>query len=119
MEPGSTMHEMSLAESVLQLIEDSARTNGFTRVKTVWLEIGALAGVEVEAMRFCFDVVAKDTVADGTRLEIIETEGQGWCVACGKTVPIAQRYDPCPECGGYQIRPNGGLELKVRELEVE
>ncbi len=113
------MHEMSLAEGVLQVIEDSARANGFTRVKTVWLEIGALAGVEVEAMRFCFDAVVKGTLADGTRLEIIETEGQGWCMPCSKTVPISQRYDPCPHCGGYQIQPTGGLELKVRELEVE
>jgi len=113
------MHEMSLADGVLQVIEDSAKTNGFTRVKTVWLEIGVLAGVEVEAMRFCFDAVVKDTLADGTRLEIIETPGQGWCLACGKSVPIRQRYDACPLCDGYQVEPTGGLELKVKELEVE
>jgi hydrogenase nickel incorporation protein HypA/HybF len=113
------MHEMSLADGVLQVIEDSAKANGFTRVKTVWLEIGALAGVEVEAMRFCFDAVVKDSIADGTRLEIIETQGHGWCMACAKTVPISQRFDPCPECNGYQVQPTGGLELKVRELEVE
>lgn len=113
------MHEMSLAESVLQLIEDSARSNGFTSVKTVWLEIGALAGVEVDAMRFCFDAVVKGSVADGCRLEIIETEGQGSCLACGETVVIRQRYDACPVCGAYRVQATGGLELKVRELEVE
>ena len=42
------MHEMSLAEGVLQLIEDSARQKSFTRVVAVWLEIGELAGVDVE-----------------------------------------------------------------------
>src|SRR3990167_3070194 len=103
------MHEMSLADGVLQVIEESAKTNGFTRVKTVWLEIGALAGVEAEAMRFCFDVVVKNTLAEGTRLEIIETAGQAWCLACGKTVPIRQRYDPCPLCDGYQVQPTGGM----------
>ena len=113
------MHEMSLADGVLQVIEESAKTNGFTRVKTVWLEIGALAGVEAEAMRFCFDVVVKNTLAEGTRLEIIETAGQAWCLACGKAVPIRQRYDPCPLCDGYQVQPTGGMEMKVRELEVE
>jgi hydrogenase nickel incorporation protein HypA/HybF len=113
------MHEMSLADGVLQVIEDSARINGFTRVKTVWLEVGALAGVEVEAMRFCFDTVMKNTLAEGSRLEIIETGGQGWCAGCGETVSIQQRYDPCPSCGGYQVTATGGMELKVRELEVE
>lgn len=113
------MHEMSLAEGVLQVLEDSAKANGFTRVNTVWLEIGALAGVEVEAMRFCFDVVVKGTLADGCRLEIVETEGQGCCMACGKTVTIRQRYDACSSCGAYQVQPTGGTELKVRELEVD
>ena len=113
------MHEMSLAEGVLQLVEDSAKSNDFSRVKTVWLEIGALAGVEAEAMRFCFDAVAKNTLLAGARLEIVATEGQGWCLTCGKTVAIQQRYDPCPSCGGYQVEPTGGMEMRVKELEVE
>ncbi|HEY0845749.1 MAG TPA: hydrogenase maturation nickel metallochaperone HypA [Noviherbaspirillum sp.] len=113
------MHEMSLAEGVLQVIEDSAKANGFTRVKTVWLEIGALAGVEVEAMRFCFDAVVRNTLADGCKLEIIETEGQGCCLACGANVVIRQRYDACSACGAYQVQATGGTELKVRELEVD
>ena len=113
------MHEMSLAEGVLQVIEDSARTNGFSQVKTVWLEVGALAGVEPDALRFCFDAVVKDSIADGARLDIIETPGEGYCMHCDTTVPISQRYDPCPHCGGYQVQPTGGLELKVRELEVD
>ena len=113
------MHEMSLADGVLRLIEDSAKANRFSRVKTVWLEIGELAGVEAEAMRFCFDSVMKGTLADGARLEIIATEGRGQCFSCGKTVPIQLRYDPCPLCGGYPVEPTGGLEMRVKELEVE
>lgn len=113
------MHEMSLAEGMLQVIEDSARSIGFTQVKTVWLEIGELSGVEVEAMRFCFDAMVKGTLADGARLEIVATEGQGRCLTCGETVAIQLRYDPCPLCGGYPVEPTGGLEMKVKELEVE
>jgi hydrogenase nickel incorporation protein HypA/HybF len=113
------MHEMSLAESVLQVIEDSARANEFSRVKAVWLEIGALAGVEAEALRFCFDAVVKGTLVEGARLEIIATGGQGRCLTCGETVPIQLRYDPCPLCGGYPVEPTGGMEMRVKELEVE
>jgi hydrogenase nickel incorporation protein HypA/HybF len=40
------MHEMSLAEGVLQLIEDAARQQNFEKVVTVWLEIGQLSGAE-------------------------------------------------------------------------
>jgi hydrogenase nickel incorporation protein HypA/HybF len=113
------MHEMSLADGVLRLIEDSAKANGFSRVKTVWLEIGALAGVEAAALRFCFDAVVKDTLADGARLEIATIEGQGRCFACGETVAIRLRYNPCPLCGSCPVEPTGGMEMRVKELEVE
>jgi hydrogenase nickel incorporation protein HypA/HybF len=113
------MHEMSLAEGVLQLIEDAARQQGFSRVTAVWLEIGQLSGVEVEAMRFCFDAVTRDSVADGARLEIVETPGSGWCMVCAKTVPMREVFGECPECGSHQMQVGAGTEMRVKELEVE
>jgi hydrogenase nickel incorporation protein HypA/HybF len=113
------MHEMSLAEGIVQLVEDAARAEGCTRVRTVWLEIGQLAAVEQEALRFCFDAVTRDSVAEGARLEIIETPGQGWCMQCERNVAVAALYDPCPDCGSYQVQVTGGSEMRVKELEVE
>ena len=65
------MHEMSLAEGVLQLIEDAARKEEFSRVTAVWLEIGQLAGVEVVAMKFCFDAVVRDIGVDAVKIGMI------------------------------------------------
>lgn len=113
------MHEMSLCESVVQLIEEQAGEQGFTRVRSVWLEIGALSGVEIEAMRFSFDAVAKDTLADGARLEIISIEGLARCPACERTAQVAARYAACPECGHYPLEILSGEEMRIRELEVQ
>jgi hydrogenase nickel incorporation protein HypA/HybF len=113
------VHEMSIAESVLQIIEDKARSDGYAKVNAVWLEIGQLAGVETESLRFCFDVVARDTVARDARLEIIETAGQGWCMDCACNVAVTARYEPCPSCGSFQIEVTGGEEMRIKELEVE
>ncbi len=112
------MHEMSLCENVLQVLEDHARSQGFAQVKTVWLEIGELSGVEVEAMRFCFDAVVRDTLADGARLEIIAIPGRAWCLDCAKEVAVSQRFDVCPHCGGYHLQVTGGEEMRIKELEV-
>ena len=112
------MHEMSLCESVLQVLEDHAKRQGFEKVKTVWLEIGGLAGVELDAMRFGFDAVTRGTLADHARLEIIAVPGEAWCMQCGKTVPVKQRFDACPDCGGYQLQVTGGEEMRIKELEV-
>jgi len=113
------MHEISLAEGVLQLIEDSALRQKFSKVTTVWLEIGQLAAVEVEAMRFCFDAVARGSVAEGAQLEIVATPGAGQCLQCAATVALSEAFAACPQCGGYQVQVTGGTEMRVKELEVE
>ena len=113
------MHEMSLCEGVLQILEDSAKSQGFSQVKTVWLEIGALSGVDPQAMRFGFDAVMKGSLADGAALEIIELPGQAWCLPCSKTVAVTARYDACPECGSHQLQVTGGDEMRIKELEVD
>ncbi|VAX06026.1 [NiFe] hydrogenase nickel incorporation protein HypA [hydrothermal vent metagenome] len=113
------MHEMSLCESVLQVLQEHAQSQGFNRVKTVWLEVGGLAGVELEALRFCFDAVMQDTLADQAQLELIELPGQAWCMPCAKTVQVSQLYDQCPDCASYQLQITGGNEMQIKELEVE
>jgi hydrogenase nickel incorporation protein HypA/HybF len=113
------MHEMSLAEGVIQIIEDAARTQGFAKVKTVFLEIGWLSSVEPDSMVFCFDAVSRGTIAEGAKLEVIDVPGAGQCLSCGKTVEISAVFDPCPECGGYPVHPTAGTEMRVRELEVD
>lgn len=112
------MHEMSLAEGVLQLVEDGARRHGAGGVKAVWLEIGALAQVEVDALHFCFDAVTRGSVAEGARLEIVARPGAAWCMPCGERVAIARRGDACPSCGSHQLQVVQGEEMRVTEIEV-
>lgn len=113
------MHEMSLCEGVIALVEDEAGRQGFRRVKTVVLEIGELGHVAPEAMEFCFEAVSRGTIADGARLAIERVPGAGWCLDCEKTVPLSERFGACPDCGRHRVQMTAGDELRVRELEVE
>lgn len=113
------MHEMALTESVVALVEEAARSEGFSRTKAIVLEIGMLGHVEPEAMQFCFEAVSRGTIAEGARLDIIRVAGQGWCLDCGKSVPLAERFGACPECGRHHVQMTAGDELRVKELEVE
>ncbi len=113
------MHEMSLCENLLQILEQQAEPQAYTRVKTVWLEIGALSSIEVEALRFCFDAVVQGSLAEGARLEIITVPGQAWCYRCAREVEIAQFYAACPYCGEQQLQVNSGDQMRIKELEVE
>ena len=113
------MHEMSICEGILQVIEDQAKAQQFARVKRVRLEIGPLAGVELEALTFSYDVVTKNSIAHESKLEVIELPVNGWCMPCAKQVSVAARYDPCPDCGSYQVEITGGDELRIKDMEVE
>jgi hydrogenase nickel incorporation protein HypA/HybF len=112
------MHEMSLAEGVLQLAEDTARREKAQRIKLIVLEIGRLSSVEPEALSFCFEAVARGSMAQGAGLEIIDVPGAGWCMLCAETVPMQERYDACPSCG-HPLEVTSGTEMRVREVEIE
>jgi hydrogenase nickel incorporation protein HypA/HybF len=113
------MHEMSLAESVLRIIEDEAQAQHFRRVRSVTLEIGKLAAVEPDAMRFAFGAVMRDTVADGARLELVEIPGLGSCADCGAAVQMDDALALCAQCGSGRVHVTGGDRMRVLELEVE
>jgi len=113
------MHEMSIAESIVQIAEDAAAREGSSRVKTVLVEIGALAGVEIEALRFAWDAVTREGSAAGATLDISRTLGQAWCLTCARIVEIPALYEPCPSCGGFQVQVTAGTEMRVKEIEVD
>ena len=113
------MHEMSLCEGIVQILEEQAVTQGYHRVKTVWQEVGNLSGAEPESLRFGFDVITKGTLAEDARLVIIEMPARAWCHTCEAQVSLRHRLDGCPDCGGYQLQVTGGDELRIKELEVE
>jgi len=112
------MHEMSLAESVREIVEDTARASAAARVTLVRLEIGKLAQVEVDALRFAFEVVQRGSVAEGARLDIVESDGSAWCMQCSAAVIITRRGDACPACGSYQLQVTGGERMRVLEIEI-
>ncbi len=112
------MHEMALAESMLQIVEETARSNGASRVASIRLELGALSHVDRDALRFCFDAVTRDGPAAGARLDIVTTPGEAWCMPCGARVPLAALGDPCPRCGGYQLQVVDGEQMQLKEIEI-
>lgn len=112
------MHEMSLSQSMLEIIQEQAVVNGFRSVKVVRLELGALSCVEPEALGFCFESVTRGTVAEGATLDIVKVPGQAWCWNCSRVVAIERYGESCPDCSGYQMQTRTGDEMKIKELEV-
>jgi hydrogenase nickel incorporation protein HypA/HybF len=112
------MHEMAIAESVLEIVEATARRNAAARVATVWLELGALSHVEARALAFCFDAVTHGSLAEGATLEIVTLPGEAWCMPCGDRFALQKLGDPCPRCGSFQLQVLRGEEMRVKEIAI-
>lgn len=113
------MHEMSLAEGIMQIVEDVARREAATRIKAVVVEIGQLSSVQPEALTFCFDAVSRGGVAEGAEFRLVDVPGAGWCMQCCAEVPMSETWGECPQCGSSQVQVTRGTEMRVKELEIE
>ncbi len=112
------MHELSLAEEIVRMVESTAAREHFSRVATLTLQAGALAGVEVASLRFALQAITPGTCLEGAAIVINEPTGRAWCNACAAEVSIASRADPCPVCDGYPLKVLQGDALRVVDLVV-
>jgi hydrogenase nickel incorporation protein HypA/HybF len=114
------MHELSLVESILQIVEEYAAKEGFSRVTALRLSFGKLSCVVPQALSFAFEVQSKGTRAEGAALELEILPAVIHCLACEKDVEIDRFEARCPVCERFDVLLVGGTEeLKLLELDVE
>ena len=111
------MHELSLAQGIVEAVERTAVRAGLSRVCVVRVAVGELAGVDVGALRFAWRSVSATPLLAGAGLEIESPSGEAWCIDCARTVPLHRFGDACPRCGGGRLLVTGGRDLKVIDLE--
>lgn len=112
------MHELSIAHGLVRTAVEHALAGGAARVSRLDVVIGALAGVEPEALAFCFPLAARETVCEGAELAITIVPGRGRCGACGAEADITALMEACPACGQWPIAVEGGREMTLRSMEV-
>src|SRR5690242_16884189 len=78
------MHEVSIMEEAVRLAVDAAKATGARRVVGLRLRVGTLSGAVPDALRFAFDVVCRNTMADGASLEIEPVPAAAWCATCAE-----------------------------------
>ena len=113
------MHELSIVMTIVDLAERSARQHQANAVKQIDLEIGALAGVELSALKFVWPEGVKGSVLENAKRVIHQIPGKGRCEDCNQEFALEQYYGPCPHCGSFAKQVIAGNEMRVRSLTVE
>ena len=113
------MHEMGIANSILEAVHKEIARYPGARASKVGIRVGELAAIDADALRFCFDVLSRDTELDGLQLEIELCPRQHRCAECDR-VFIVRDYDcRCPACGQIATQCVSGDELQLSFVEVE
>ena len=113
------MHELNICFSIINSLEQRASNQQLLRISKVWLEVGALAGIELDALRFSFPIAAKGSIASQASLEIISIAGNACCNKCKNSFIIKTLFDPCCYCDSYDYQVTQGKELRILKMEVE
>jgi hydrogenase nickel incorporation protein HypA/HybF len=112
------MHELSLAQSIVEILRQHVPAEQESSVTGVKVRVGALSGVVPESLEFCFGVVTQGTPLGSARLEIERVPAVCACRACGHLFDVEGVAFVCPTCGGGDVRVTSGQELQVVHLEL-
>ena len=114
----AAMHEMGIANSVLEAALAQAQRTPGARVRKIGIRVGELAGVDPEALSFCFDALVKGTELAPLDLEIEYCLRHSYCGRCRENRAVQGWETACPACGG-PLAITGGNELDLAYLEVD
>jgi len=114
------MHEVSIALSLLEIIEKKCREEGYSWVESVKVRIGQASSILPEALNFAFEMAKKETIAREAALLIDLIPVKALCKTClhsfeGKNLYIFE----CPFCSSSSLQIISGHELQLVEMEVK
>lgn len=112
------MHELSVTESMLGVVLRHAQSNKATKVTRINMVLGEMSSVMEESVKFYFDIIAKDTIAQDAELNFRRTKLIGKCGECGKEWEVREYDFVCPDCGGTKTDILSGREFQVESIEI-
>jgi hydrogenase nickel incorporation protein HypA/HybF len=113
------MHELSIAMSIVDLALAEAEKANASVINQVDVEIGSMAGVELEALQFAWDSAIKNTAASKAKLLIHPIKAEAHCYQCDKDFLLENFFTQCPNCNGFRYNIIKGKELRVSSLLVD
>ena len=113
------MHELGIAQAVLDRVAQEAQRRPGTRLRAVGVKVGAVSGVDCEALAFGFEMLTRDTEWQGLKLELEPCARRHRCSACESEFTVIDLDTACPACGSLATKLIAGDELDIDYIEVE
>ncbi|HBF89002.1 MAG TPA: hydrogenase maturation nickel metallochaperone HypA [Bacteroidales bacterium] len=112
------MHELSIAQSIVEIVEEEAKKQNATSVNKLILEIGTMSGIVVEALEFAMEEVIKNTCLSNAKIDIEEIKAIAVCEMCQTEFETFDLYSPCPKCNHLYSNIIKGKELRIKSIVI-
>ncbi len=112
------MHELSIAESIVDIIHQYVEPEKLPLVRAVSVKVGSLSGVVPDSLEFGFTAITAGTPLADARLELHLVPFVLKCGTCNAVAELAPGVALCPECGSLNTTAVSGTELNVTEIEL-
>ena len=113
------MHELSVTQSVLNIALETAQNNGAAQITAINLVIGDMTSIVDDSVQFYFDILSKDTLAQGAILNFRREPATATCLDCRHQIKTTPPLTPiCPHCGSAKLSVSGGKEFYIESIEV-
>jgi len=113
------MHELSITQSILDIVLNQAKAAQAKKVTRINLVIGELSGVVSDCVQFYFDFLKKGNAAEEATLDFKLVPIELRCRDCQTVFHPAGSAWVCPDCEGTSLEVIGGQESYIESIEVE
>lgn len=113
------MHEMSIAQSIVDILREEMQKAGARKLRSARLEIGQMSAIVPDALSFGFEVITAGTDLDGAELIMDSVPLKAACRTCRREFEIEEYAFHCPFCHSGEIEVLSGQELAVVEITVD
>lgn len=113
------MHELSVTQNLLEITLRHAEQAQAKRVTDLYLVIGRLSSIVDDSVQFYWDIISKDTIAEGARLHFRRVPVELLCLSCNKHYILSDEDFACPSCKGEQVKILSGEEFYLDSIDVE
>jgi len=114
------MHELPVTQGILSVSLEAAEKAGARRITAIDLVIGAMSGIVDDSVQFYFDILSRNTPAEGAVLRFRREPATAVCWDCDQRFEVVPPLDGvCPACGGARLQISGGREFYVESIEVD
>lgn len=114
------MHELPITQRLLEITLEHAESAGAKKVNQLNIVIGQMSSVVDESVQFYWDIVAKDTIAEGAVLHFERIPALFYCLNCQTQFELNGKENFfCPHCQSAQVQVIGGDDFRLESIDVE